>query len=685
MWLSFFACALFALAVLFIPGFVIGKALRLPSLVTVACAPLMSMGAIGLTAVVLKIIECPAPWWALVIPLPIIALLCVIAFSCIIKHRHACVRATRKDWALLGAYVAVGVIVTSFVFLRNIDGPDAYMLSFDSIVHFSVARNFIDTGFWSPLSTAIWSQPELFEEGGRLAFYPAAWHQLVALAVAAANCDMAIAVNACNAVITGVVFPCGSFLLLYALFPRKTAVLACGAVATMSFALVPWFMVYRGIVYANLFGNSMLPAYLGIFIYLTRADQLTRSNVIRLVVFSVFALPALAFAHTSTLFAAYVFLVPYLCARIWQMLAASEKHNSIKTRIIAVALFLVAALAIWVAMTKAPALSGTVNYANHRKQIPDYFSAISSALSLSFTVGVPQFPLAVCTVLGALYVCVKKKFWLIAPSAYMLAAFVVCRCYGGHFKSYLTGFWYNDPWRIAYLSELYLIPIAAIGLACIVKLCLFLLSKISEPKQKEPANQHKRLSSALCLGVVLALFSSLNFHLPLSSEDQSGTNAFAYAELQIASQSNMKVEKSYSAKEREFVQKAVDLLPEGAIVINQPQDGSVFAHGLDDMQTYYRRTSIDYLDENGEAFRTNLADAESDPKVQSALERTGARYVLLLDQNVPIENSASWMPRYSSGDQSAWRGIDDITDNTPGFEPILAEDDMRLYKITALD
>lgn len=38
---------------------------------------------------------------------------------------------------------------------------------------------------------------------------------------------------------------------------------------------------------------------------------------------------------------------------------------------------------------------------------------------------------------------------------------------------------------------------------------------------------------------------------------------------------------------------------------------------------------------------------------------------------------------YGEGEQ--WRGIDSIRDDTPGFEAVLAEGDMRLYKITAVE
>ena len=67
--------------------------------------------------------------------------------------------------------------------------------------------------------------------------------------------------------------------------------------------------------------------------------------------------------------------------------------------------------------------------------------------------------------------------------------------------------------------------------------------------------------------------------------------------------------------------------------------------------------------------------------VQQAVSDFGAEYLLLLDyQN---ENGSGM---YSGGyDASDWQGVLSVTDETPGFEVVLSEGDMRLYRITALD
>ena len=137
-------------------------------------------------------------------------------------------------------------------------------------------------------------------------------------------------------------------------------------------------------------------------------------------------------------------------------------------------------------------------------------------------------------------------------------------------------------------------------------------------------------------------------------------------------------EKVYDAAEQTFVRKVLETIPEGALVLNQPNDGSVFAYGLDNLNTYYRQISHEGETENARLIREHLNDIASDPVVQRAVKETGARYVLLLDQGVS-RKKGTWLAQYK--DPESWRGIDSITDDTPGFKPILSNGEMRLYEI----
>ena len=141
---------------------------------------------------------------------------------------------------------------------------------------------------------------------------------------------------------------------------------------------------------------------------------------------------------------------------------------------------------------------------------------------------------------------------------------------------------------------------------------------------------------------------------------------------------------SYDEGEQAFVEEAMALLPEGAVVANDPNDGSAFAYGLDGLNAMYR-----YLSGYGgsgessasRAIRERLDDVGTDEEVREALRQTGVRYVLLLDQG-PDQASQPHLWTYRP---EQWPGLNGIGDGTPGFEKVLSRGDMRLYRVTALD
>ena len=73
------------------------------------------------------------------------------------------------------------------------------------------------------------------------------------------------------------------------------------------------------------------------------------------------------------------------------------------------------------------------------------------------------------------------------------------------------------------------------------------------------------------------------------------------------------------------------------------------------------------------------ADAAADADVRSALGSVGADYVLVLDDE-RVTADRAYLFTY---DPALWQGILSIDADTPGFELVLSEGDMRLYRITA--
>mgnify|MGYP000606326386 CR=1 FL=1 len=78
--------------------------------------------------------------------------------------------------------------------------------------------------------------------------------------------------------------------------------------------------------------------------------------------------------------------------------------------------------------------------------------------------------------------------------------------------------------------------------------------------------------------------------------------------------------------------------------------------------------------------RNSIDEIAENTDVQKAVSNTGAQYILLLDQGVPYEDG-TWLSTYSKAKSEQWNGFNRISDQTPGLEMVLADGDMRLYRI----
>ena len=128
----------------------------------------------------------------------------------------------------------------------------------------------------------------------------------------------------------------------------------------------------------------------------------------------------------------------------------------------------------------------------------------------------------------------------------------------------------------------------------------------------------------------------------------------------------------------------IDVVPEGERVLNQPHDGSVFAASVADVPVTFNFFFEARDNSDGwKAVREGLCDYTSNPDVAAQLEERGAHYLLQLDQGNSIYGMNARGTLYTLGYEGVdWEGINSVRDDTPGFEVVLSEGDMRLYRIT---
>ena len=457
---------------------------------------------------------------------------------------------------MLALYLLAGIAVCLYVYVLSLDGPESYYCRYDNQTHYNLARHFLDTSDWSALHTGSGAVADEAQTG----YYPAAWHLLVALVASATGIDMPIVMNALNAMLSGVTYPLSSFVLMHALFPARRDALFFGAFTSVGFACLPWVLLLKGQLLANLLSFSLTPAAIALVIAYVHAGA--RRHWKGLALCSALSVGFFGVAHPNGLFTVLVFLAPFVIHRIADAITQSTwigSRNPLRKPWVVWILGLAFAYLVWQAMLYAPPLQQVVLFNNTGNLNLSWAeSAYAAAIFSLYPEQPPQWALTLACAAGFVALVRQRRFWLGLPALYMLVVYGLCRCSDAPYtlRTFLAGFWYSDPYRVLCCAELFLIPIAALGLATIAA---YAHRKID------------RLSWKGSLALVAGVFALVNF-FPFYQEppeDQSSEvsgshfvptvgTAVGYMHYLMESGYDEGEEQVYSAEEQRFVRKVLE-------------------------------------------------------------------------------------------------------------------------------
>lgn len=682
MWSTFALCALLCVIVLYLPGALLCRSLGLKGAFSVACAPTATIALVSLLCIAYGMLSIPCTAASVLGPVALIVLAGYgltrlaerrgRAIPCLLSGISESDREKKFDYGSLALYVVVGIGVCAYVYVKSLDGSESFYARHDNITHLNLVRSYLDSGIWSTLQTSNYlASPEcaISRSGG--SFYPAAWHGVAALLCSLSQCSVPLGINALNAVVAGVVFPTSMWVLMRALFPENRGIVLWGALATMAFTAFPWAFFTKGPLYSNLLAFALLPAPLGLVVGGARTFAQARACALPLVALGLLSFISLALSQPNALFTAFVFLAAFGGKTLWD----ARRPLGPKRATAAFALYICGIAALWIILFNLPFLQAVIWY-EWPKSLR-MTEALFKLCTLSFTASVPQVLLVIAVLAGLLACVVKRRCWLLAPVAFFGGTYLICTTTNGFLKHFLSGFWYTDPVRMAACTVLFLIPIASLGLWAIARAIGNLACQTLAAEHRD--ERRCAIAATCVLGLAFCLCNFFpNYHFPGEVKGQVSRTPFGVVKQRLGNFYDTEGEKVYDSDEQAFVEEVLASIPEGSLVLNQPNDGSVFAYGLDNLNTYYRQISHEGETDNARIIREHLNDIASDPAVQQAVHETGAQYVLLLDQGVN-RKKGTWLAQYK--DPESWQGVDSITDDTPGFKKILADGEMRLYQI----
>lgn len=674
MWDMLCAATLALALFLYLPSYLLLRSFNSRRGFAIATAPLVASSVYSLEAIAYAKLGVASTWASIVAPLAIVA---AILFAIRIAWRRSHPETADTPFGIklpgarMGLFLGAGIAACTLFYVLPMGSADALICGNDIVHHISLNRAFVETGNWSTLETTT-------DPGSGGAFYPSLWSLFAALPMSALGTSSIVASHAVNILIIAAIFPLSSCLLAESLFKGKPVAICLMGVLSLAFFGFPWEMFLRKtLLYPNALGFALMPGFLACFMLAFEPAGMAERAKSTALAFA--GLGAICLAHPNTFFTAAVFAYAFLLHRVLSPLGPGNfPKRPLRARAIAAIALTCAFAAAWIALTQAPFLQSIASNPHNMGTKQFLVGGLARIAVLKSPHLGTQAVLAIFVAAGFLSLLRKgERHWIVLPFAIMTLLYSLSISLDPcTLKSVLTGFWYNHPTRVFASVTLFAIPLAAQGAQVLISLACKAVSRIAgrggnrqEPGRCIPGLDITRLQAAVLAVAALAAFA-LPLPLPGAKScidlidemrgfyDPNGETAF------------------FTQEEREFCQKAAEAIPEGARVLNMPNDGSAFAYALYGMNVsgrdFYNSETCD------SAVGSAILESIEDGRAPAAdLREAGFEYIIVLDSEEDGEKTI-YQNRF---DKDQWKGILGLNGSTDGLTPILSEDAMVLYAI----
>lgn len=625
-----------ALLVVLAPGVLAMYAVGLRGLALLAFAPVFSVVSTALLALTFGAIG--LPWsplsWAAGI---VVLVLLAAALGWLLGNRMPARLRESRRW-LLPVALAAGVAFSAWRLIGYIHDPAGISQTNDDVFHLNAVRYILETADASSLHVNA-------VIGGR-SFYPAAWHGVVSLIVMISGATIPVAANILTVVIGAVIWPLGIAWLARVLTGSAT-VAAYTAVLSGALQTFPLLMFQWGVLFPNALSTALIPAGVALVASLPaqRGGRGIWCDAGRGALLTLVAAGALLLSQPAA------FLPWAAISLVWLTFRLLGDRTRIG-RGWAIALL----AAVWTGF------AGVWWYLAHGtsgSHWPPFRGKGAAALDvlLNGQVAIPfAFGVSALMIVG-LVIAVRRASlrwfavaWLGVSGLYVLVA----SAGRDFFRTDILGAWYADPYRIAALAPVVVIPLAALGADAIVRGAARLLKKDADATG----------------WAVLGLVATTVFMLVVVLLRPVAMPNFRTGGFDEDSRYLVTAESFLSIDERALLEELEDHVEPGARVIGNPSTGSGFGYFFSGVDVY-PRTWAPPSSGPWPVLAEGLREGASDPAVCEALRAYGdPQYVL----------------DFGPGEEEPGRyimpGMTDFA-GQPGFERVTNVGDASLWRITA--
>ena len=663
-WLATIPLLLFAVVVAFVPGYVMGWALRVPARLRVFLSPLLSFALVAVSAIVLGKTGIA---WSLISFVSVAAVLVAAAagvMHLVGRRWPALASASWPGNDVPVAWPVVGAVLGGFLVLHMTEdmvyGPEAFSQSLDNSFHMNAIRWIQEHGDASSLTLGAVSAADQ-----QPAFYPAGWHDFVSLIYSTTGTSIATATIVTVLLAAGILWPC-SLVALSLSIPKLRRLQALAIPAMIcGFAAFPGLLLRWGVLFPNLLGYALLPSFVALMVYLVQV--MVRGEYAALLSLCLAALvgvAGLALVHPNAVVSAMVFALPLVLAGVAWIVRSRELASRQKwVRSALLGLVILGCVGAWWFLRPGASASNTWEpmLTEGEALYQFLFLGLENGNQLGDTFN-PSHVVGFLALWGVGYLLYKRRnLWLIASWALIGYLWIIAATVPrGDFRLLMVGPWYTDHFRLAALVVFPSVLLAGIGLGGAVE-GLFVRIMHAIPRDKQVKVAPALMGASMVLVLVVA---GLTSRVPSVQE----TTLAVSKEYRVTPSSVV-----VTQDELNVINEIPKIVPKGDTIVNNPWDGSPFIYALADRHlTSYHfefQTSPKYA-----AIINDLKDAATNPEVCREVTQYRAYWY------VHMENQLNFGP-------DAQKNYDALVEAsaTDLMTPVYSSGPVVLYRITACD
>ncbi|VII97142.1 hypothetical protein [Arthrobacter sp. DR-2P] len=628
------------------PGLLLGWALGLRQVWMISLAPVLTASLVAVSTL--------ASWWLHIGWNVSVFAFTVALFAGLVL---VVVRFISKRWPDSFAWRPVGdtagsaywiALLASGLFLtvryvQIVERPGNINQGIDAPFHLNLVQQILDSGDGSPFSV----RALLGESSG---FYPQIWHALAALTSQVTRLPVVEAANALNFAIVALSWPLGVLLLVYLVVGPKAVALVCAGVASAGFFAFPFTVMQSqksdfGPLFPYMLAVTFLPPLIAVLATALKFGNRMPMPWPLAAGTLALGLPGLVNTHMSGLVA----LVGL--SSIFAVMAARRSFRGLRQRRSDLFGYLK-----WTALWITAFSSGLIVWAVVRPwtttwdPIDSLPAAAGSVLLTAPTHGDVTWALAALTLIGtAQLVRHPRERWFLASYGGAAALYLVAAAVPASaplIREIIIGAWYGDPPRLAALLPMFWAVLAGAASAWIFE-----------------SLKRYRVRWIVPVGVAALALSIVIW--PTNSETVPGRER-TYA---LADDSPL-----LSPNELELLSRLGTHVPKGAVIANNPWNGSSTAYAVADRRVLFAHA---YTGSNPDrliaAEKLNQANPESD--LCEAVKRENIQFLLDFGRKYidPKRKEVNDFP-----------GIE-VPKNSSAFVKVDEEGDAALYRFVGCD